>query len=269
MQIINILASFFIVVLLSGCLATQQKIENNHLQIQKQIQALQMQNSTLYKQQTMMHTSLQEAMEQLQSTHTMLEQTDRQISAVDTKLATLKILPQLQKSIKQLQVQQSTQKQKQPRQNEVEPFSHQGFLEKKVVGQVEYAYISPPDIKLQARIDTGANTSSIHALNIEPFERDSKEWVRFDIVLEDTTHTIMRPVSRTVKIIQANAKEPVTRYAVMLNITLGNAVQNIEFTLSDRSQLSYPLLLGRNFLKDIWIVDIAKKHSIDTKGVAQ
>ena len=47
---------------------------------------------------------------------------------------------------------------------------------------MEHVYISPPGILLTARIDTGATTSSIDARNIEPFERDGKRWVRFEVI---------------------------------------------------------------------------------------
>ena len=50
-----------------------------------------------------------------------------------------------------------------------------------IIGGVETVYVPPFDIPFQARIDTGAETSSIDAQDIKPFERDGEKWVSFTI----------------------------------------------------------------------------------------
>ena len=49
-----------------------------------------------------------------------------------------------------------------------------------IAGWLEYVVLEPWDIKLRAKLDTGAKTSSLHALNIERFIRDGQSWVRFN-----------------------------------------------------------------------------------------
>ena len=56
-----------------------------------------------------------------------------------------------------------------------------------IIGAVEKVRLLPPNVVLKARIDTGAKTTSIDAQNIIPFERDGKEWVRFDWYLGEKT----------------------------------------------------------------------------------
>ena len=56
-----------------------------------------------------------------------------------------------------------------------------------IIGGVESVYIPPFEIPFQARIDTGAATSSIDAQNITPFERDGEKWISFDIVNKKTS----------------------------------------------------------------------------------
>ncbi len=59
-----------------------------------------------------------------------------------------------------------------------------------IIGGVETVYVPPFEIPFQARIDTGAETSSIDAKNIRPFERDGEKWVSFDITNKKTSQTI-------------------------------------------------------------------------------
>ena len=51
----------------------------------------------------------------------------------------------------------------------------------KIIGEVESISFLKKNIQLDARIDTGATTSSLRAVNIEHYERDGKKWVRFDM----------------------------------------------------------------------------------------
>src|SRR5690554_7836235 len=91
----------------------------------------------------------------------------------------------------------------------------------------------------QARIDSGATTSSIHADNILRFERDGKKWVRFEIREDDDSEPIEveTPLTRTVLIRQASAEEPERRSVVTLTVNLGGLQQDSEFTLTDRSKM--------------------------------
>jgi len=132
---------------------------------------------------------------------------------------------------------------------------------KQVIGAVEQVYISPPGILLTARIDTGATTSSLDARNIEPFERDGKRWVRFEIMDQENEEPILLEcrVVRKVKIIQAITEEKERRYVVELLVALGNVTRTAEFTLSDRGHVEYPVLIGRNILMDSMTVDVSKK----------
>ena len=137
---------------------------------------------------------------------------------------------------------------------------------KEMVGRAEW--IGLPDIGtyLRARVDSGANTSSLSATEITRFERDGEDWVRFklglsedDIVVEGVRDEwIERPVERRVRIMQAAGAE--SRPVVSLLMTLGPISETVEFTLSDRSHLNYPVLLGRRFLMDIALIDVAETY---------
>ncbi len=133
---------------------------------------------------------------------------------------------------------------------------------KKIIGAVENVRLFPPDIVLKARIDTGAKTTSIDARNITPFERDGKQWVRFVCIDgKKKEHTLERKVLKTV-LIKRHGEDSQDRYVVNMRIVLGNVSQLIPVNLNDRESYIYPVLIGRNFLRDYFIVDVAKKYQL-------
>lgn len=136
---------------------------------------------------------------------------------------------------------------------------YQGKL---VVGEVEKFYLATPGLVLDARIDSGATTSSLHATNIQRFERDGENWVRFDILNPQSKETITleRELSRNAKIVQSNSEDAERRPVVELPFMIGNHRQSAEFTLSDRSHLTYPVLIGRNILRDVMLIDVGREY---------
>jgi hypothetical protein len=151
---------------------------------------------------------------------------------------------------------------------------------KVILGQVERVTIDSIRQQFNARVDTGATTSSLGATDIEEFERNGKNWVRFHLSDRDkitvqeksstqkktiaekqqeNTNWIEAPVSRYVKIRQASTAETERRAVVELWITVGKIHERTEFTLADRSHMSHPILLGREFIRDIALVDVSKK----------
>ncbi len=129
------------------------------------------------------------------------------------------------------------------------------------IGAVETVVLLKTEhrVQLEARIDTGAETSSITAKNIEEFERDGKPWVRFTIEHKDQKTTMSAPLVRTVEI-KRHGAEGVKRPVVRLQIAMGKIRSNTEFSLTDRSKFEYPVLIGRSFLKGVAIVDVAGDH---------
>lgn len=136
------------------------------------------------------------------------------------------------------------------------------FADKTILGRVEWVYISTAKSSYKARIDTGAATSSINATKIERFERDGKRWVRFNLSRANGSdlQVIEARIERFVKILQSN--EPgamISRPVVKLSVRIGDITHKTEFTLTDRSHMLYPVLIGRSFLQDVVLVDVSKK----------
>lgn len=136
---------------------------------------------------------------------------------------------------------------------------------KAILGEEEWVWLEPISLHFRARIDTGATTSSLNAQDLQYFERDGKDWVRFNLDhnTDDQTpdiDTIESPIIRWVKIRQASAEELERRPVIEMKIKIGKLEEKAQFTLSDRSQMNYPVLLGRQFFKDIALVDVGKQY---------
>jgi hypothetical protein len=131
---------------------------------------------------------------------------------------------------------------------------------KVMAGWLEPGYLAElPAHKVKLKLDTGAKTSSIHARNIETFRRDGKPWVRFELVLkgirgETKTITLERPRLRTV-LIKEHDGRPGKRSVVKLELCFSDRMQPAEFTLADRTEFNYSVLLGRRFMAGLAVVD--------------
>ena len=147
--------------------------------------------------------------------------------------------------------------------NSCPPAAPMTINDKLVLGQTEWLWIEAVNRVFPARVDTGATTSSLTAQDIVTLERDGQKWARFTIVPEegsDNSYEVEAPIARIANIRQSSTNELDKRPVVRLTIRIGNMTDTAEFTLTDRSHMSYPILLGREFLKDIAVVDVAKKN---------
>lgn len=130
---------------------------------------------------------------------------------------------------------------------------------KRIVGSEEWCSLPGLGLPLiKARIDSGAKTSSIHAFNIRPFEKDGKKFVKFDI------HPIQdnRKISRTCEAqlidsreIKSTSGSTEHRYIIISDIQIGGQTWPIEISLSNRDSMGYRFLLGRQAMKGRLIVD--------------
>ncbi|WP_168433240.1 ATP-dependent zinc protease family protein [Pontiella sulfatireligans] len=136
-----------------------------------------------------------------------------------------------------------------------------------VIGEAEYLYVNEAACTYDARIDTGATTCSIHAEDIAPFERDDEQWIKFTLVNPGTKERteITEKLVRVVTIKQ-HESDSVKRYVVLLKVFIGRQMRTFEFTLADRSDYSYPLLVGRNLLRGHALVDVSQSYTLSKPG---
>lgn len=130
--------------------------------------------------------------------------------------------------------------------------------DKQIVGLREQALIAGLNIVMQARISTTVANSVVDARNIQMFERNGEEWVRFTIYNPETNepHVLERKRLRFQTVQTANPT-PDRRPVVEIRFTIGKLTQRGEFVLADRSTSEFPILIGRNLLRDVMLVDVS------------
>jgi hypothetical protein len=133
-------------------------------------------------------------------------------------------------------------------------------MKKRIIGRIDK--VDLPDLGIEAakaKIDTGAYTSSIHCKKIKVKE----EVLSFYLPIEIEGKSVIKKfqtkqfTQRTIK--SSNGRSEI-RYIIKTKLVLFRKGYIAEFSLSDRSLMKNPILLGRKLLKDRFIVDVAEKN---------
>lgn len=130
-----------------------------------------------------------------------------------------------------------------------------------IIGRAEYVDFVGTSLDVPAKIDTGAFRSSVHATNIKEVKnQDGKLVLRFNLFGHKCA-PIKRPVEvdryEKLAIKSSNGKVD-TRYEVTLKIKIGPRIFNTSFTLANRKNNVFPVLIGRKALSNRFVVDTAK-----------
>ncbi|WP_394268944.1 ATP-dependent zinc protease [Qipengyuania sp.] len=126
-----------------------------------------------------------------------------------------------------------------------------------VVGWRELVHL--PELGLHAvpaKVDTGARTSSLHGTVLEQFRRDGQSFVRFAV---DFPHQHVRQVCEAIHVdkrtITSSNGERQVRYIVKTPLRIGDVEHRAEISLADRSDMRFPMLVGRSYLRRRFLVD--------------
>lgn len=133
-----------------------------------------------------------------------------------------------------------------------------------IIGRREYVALPGLALeKIEAKVDTGAYTSSIHCESIE-IDGD-----RVHCVFLDPSHPSYTGKKLTFEILKkvtvrsSNGMEE-NRVMIGSEIVVLGRLYRIKLTLTDRSNMNFPLLLGRKFLKNKFLVDVNRIHQNET-----
>lgn len=128
---------------------------------------------------------------------------------------------------------------------------------KKIIGRREWFSIPEFGVDwVRGKIDTGARSSSLHATEIEQFEKNGERWVRFKTI-DDLECEAPVIVSKSVK---SSNGIPSTRYFIEVTVEmLDDRKHDILVSLTCRESMKCPLLLGRRALRG-FLVDCSRSQ---------
>ncbi len=127
-------------------------------------------------------------------------------------------------------------------------------------------WVALPDLGVpwvKAKLDTGARSSSIHAFDIEEDERDGVAWVSFAVhpwqrSEVDTARSELPVVDR--RAIRSSTGHEEARLVVRTRITVVGYDLEAELTLANRDEMGFRMLVGREALRGIVLVDPGRSY---------
>lgn len=134
---------------------------------------------------------------------------------------------------------------------------------KQVIGRA--ALIDLPELELwgiSAKIDTGAYTSALHCSAVEVIEVAGEKQLNFYVELghQQKKHCFVACDFKEKKI-RNSFGQVEKRFVVKTKIEIMGRRVKVEFSLADREQMRFPVLIGRKLLKNRFVVDVALKSS--------
>lgn len=137
--------------------------------------------------------------------------------------------------------------------------SHKGTPNSLVIGWREW--VALPDFRIRsikAKIDTGARSSSLHALDISTFDRDGKTFARFKV--HPTQRDSKKKVTCEAEVLEVRQIKSSTGHAqkrivVITTVEVLGQSWPIELTLANRAEMGFRMLLGREAVRGRFLVD--------------
>jgi hypothetical protein len=141
------------------------------------------------------------------------------------------------------------------------------YGKKRVIGATAHLREASTGLRFLARIDSGAKSCSLHAEEVriddpsEKMHRNIGKAVRFRVLdSKGESHWIDAEIAETVTVKTSEARDK--RYKVWLTLRHGDFEKRVTVTLNNRADMTFPLLIGRNFLRGDFVVDV-ERDSLD------
>jgi ribosomal protein S6--L-glutamate ligase len=135
-----------------------------------------------------------------------------------------------------------------------------------VIGSEEWLSLPLLEIpKIKARVDSGAKTSALHAVNIKTFQKDNEEWVKFDInPIQNNAKTVTHCQAKLVdrRIVKSSSGFREKRYVIKTVLNINDLEWEVELTLTNRDSMGYRMLLGREAMVGRILVDPETRFTI-------
>lgn len=131
------------------------------------------------------------------------------------------------------------------------------------IGWREWGHLPALGISnIHMKVDTGAKTSCLHAFQLEPFMKEGEEWLRIFV------HPKQESLEEHICEAKVHDKREVTdsgghtevRYVIKSRLVLGSFDQEVELTLTNRDTMKFRMLLGRQAMRDHFLVNPDASH---------
>lgn len=138
------------------------------------------------------------------------------------------------------------------------------------IGITDHIDLPEQDIlRLPCKIDTGADTSAIHCERLRIKEINGVEYLVFKLL--DKKHPLyngkeIRTTEFREKKVKSSFGDYEFRYQVKLPVRIFGRRYKVSFNLSNRTNMRYPVLLGRRFLTNRFLVDVSKRDLSTAKA---
>ena len=127
-------------------------------------------------------------------------------------------------------------------------------------------WVELPDLGvrwIKAKLDTGARTSAVHAFDVEELERDGETWVRYAVHPwqrsdDDAVTAESRVLDR--REIRSSSGHVDERYVVAMDLHLVGRTVTVEMSLGSRDEMGFRLLVGREALRQGFLVDSSRSY---------
>ncbi len=122
-------------------------------------------------------------------------------------------------------------------------------------------FLNIPAIK--AKIDTGARTSALHVFELEPYQENGTQYVRFGLhPLQHRTDITVYGTAPVVdqRIVRDSGGHQENRYVIETPVRVGADEWPIELTLTNREDMLFRMLLGRTAMRGHLLVDPARAY---------
>ena len=129
------------------------------------------------------------------------------------------------------------------------------------IGWIEAVQIQPEGYEVMAKIDTGADNSSLDVTSWQAYSHNGSPWIRFEVSNNaGKLQKFERPLERYARI-KRKRTDPVKRPVVKMLLCVGEEQYLVSVNLAERNNFKYRMLIGRSFLKNHFLVDVSKRET--------